>query len=150
MSLCVWGINIYRLTIIDSRFLFYTMVVGALISCSLIILFLKSSYSKFWIFVTSIAIGCGPSYFGLLYINQKFSDKNFTSGEFQIIKTGTLGSSRGRCHQPYAIIDFYGKQKEVIFYCEYESTIENYSRVKLSYSRGLFGFDVINSKELLR
>ena len=86
-----------------------------------------------------------------MFLNQAFSEVKTITESFQIIETGNLGKVRKkRCFQPYAIIDFYGTRKQLIFFCEYEKTIKNYSKITLTYSKGLFGFDVIKSKQLTR
>jgi hypothetical protein len=97
----------------------------------------------------SIFIGGGFFYFGLLYLNQALAGKEILTDDFQIVETGNLGGGRkSSCFQPYAIIDFYGTRKQLMFYCEYEKTIKNYSKVTVTFSKGLFGFDVIKSKQL--
>jgi hypothetical protein len=149
IGLTIWAIGIYRLTIIDIKYLFAAAAFGTLIAFAIILFRLKSTYSMRWTFVISIAIGGGFFYFGLLYLNQAFADKETLINDFQIVETGNLGRGRkSSCFQPYAIIDFNGTQKQLVFYCEYEKTIKNYSKVTVTFSKGLFGFDVIKSKNL--
>jgi hypothetical protein len=153
VSIClvIWGILIYRLTIINFNYLFGVVVVGTIIALYLINRFLKSSYSKFWIFFISSVVGGGTLYFGLLFLNQIFADKKIISREFPIIETGNLGrGKKSNCSQPYAVVDFNGTEKQLVFYCEFEKTIMNYTKVKLTYSKGLFGFDIVDSKELIK
>jgi len=151
IGLTIWAIGIYRLTIIDSKYLFAASALGTIIAFSIIIFRHKSAYSLFWIFLISVAIGGGHFYFGLLFLNQAFREVKTITESFQIIETGNLGKGRKkRCFQPFAIIDFYGSRKQLVFYCEYEKTIKTYSKITLSYSKGFFGFDVIKSKELTR
>lgn len=147
--LTIWAIGVYRLTIIDIKYLFAASALGTIISFAIIFFRYKSTYSIFWTFLISASIGAGYFYFGLLYLNQAFADNESVTEELQIVRTGIFGGSRkGGCFQPYAIVDFHGTQKQLVFYCEYEKTIKNYSKVTLTYSRGLFGFDVIKSKQL--
>lgn len=149
MVLVIWGILIYRLTIINFNYLLGLVVVGTIVALYLITRFLKSSYSKFWLFFISAAIGGGLFYFGLLFLNKIFADKKLISKEFVIIKAGNLARGRkSNCSQPYALVDFNGTEKQLVFYCEFEKTIMNYTKVELIYSKGLFGFDIIASKEL--
>lgn len=151
IGLTIWAIGIYRLTVIDIKYLFAAAAFGTIIVFATILFRLKSTYSLFWIFIISIAIGGGFFYFGLLYLNQTFADKEALKDDFQIVKTGNLGRGRkSSCFQPYAVIDFYGTQKQLVFYCEYEKTIKNYSKVTVTFSKGLFGFDVIKSKQLTK
>lgn len=151
ISLTVWAVNIYRLTIVDPTTLFIVSAIGTLTTFFIIHSLIKSSYSKFWTLFTSIVIGSGTFYFGLLFLNQRFSDKELIKEDFQIIKKGKLGRSRPtRCFQPYAIIDFHGTEKQLVFYCDFAETIKNSSKISLTYSKGLFGFDIIISKQIVR
>ncbi|MGB4846069.1 MAG: hypothetical protein WBP16_16500 [Ferruginibacter sp.] len=150
ICLTVWAVNIYRLTIIDTTLLFIVSAIGSVIAFFAINLLIKSSYSKIWTLFISIVIGSGTFYFGLLFLNQAFSDKKIINEDFQIISTGTLGRSRPtRCFQPYATIDFHGTEKQLVFYCDFAETIKNSSKVSLTYSKGLFGFYIIKTKQLI-
>jgi hypothetical protein len=145
----VWAVNIYRLTIIDAEYLFIVSAIGAVVGLILIPKYLQSTYSSFWRIFLSLAIGGGTFYFGLLYLNQAFADKAIVNNDFKIVKTGTLGRGRfSSCFQPYAIIDFNGTEKQLVFHCDFEKTIKNYSKVSVTYSKGQFGFYVIKSKRL--
>jgi len=85
------------------------------------------------------------------FLNQQFSDKELLTEDFQIIKIGTRGGGRGnKCPQHYAIIDFYGTEKELVFYCDYAELIKHSTKINLTYSKGAFGFNVIKSKQLLQ
>jgi hypothetical protein len=149
--LIVWAINIYRVTIIDTKLLYVVSAIGTVIAFLAIHFIIKSTFSKFWTLFISIVIGSGTFYFGLLFLNQTFSGKEIIEEDFQIIKTGTLGRSRStRCSQPYVIIDFHGTEKQLVFYCDFAETMKRSSKVSLTYSKGLFGFDIIKSKQLVR
>lgn len=153
VSICltVWAATIYRLTIVDTPILYIVCAIGTGITFFAIHFLIKSSYSKFWILFISIVVGSGTFYFGFLFLNQTFSDNEIIKEDFQIIKTGTLGRSRPtRCFQPYAIIDFHGTEKQLVFYCDFAETMKKSSKVSLTYSKGLFGFDIIKSKQLVR
>jgi hypothetical protein len=150
ICLSIWAVDIYRLTIVDTSLLYIVSAIGTVIAFLAIHFFIKSTYSKFWTGFISIVIGSGTFCFGLLFFNQRFSDKEIIEEDFKITKTGTLGRSRPtRCYQPYAIIDFNGTEKQLVFYCDFAEKMENYSKVSLTYSKGLFGFDIIKSKQLV-
>lgn len=149
IALTIWAIGIYKLTIIDTKYLFAAAAFGTIIALAIMFFRRKRAYSIFWTLITSIAIGGGFFNFGLLYLNQTFTDQETLTDKFKIIKTGNLGRGRkSSCFQPYAVIDFYGTQKQLVFYCEYEKIIRNYSKVTVIFSKGLFGFHVIESKQL--
>ncbi len=151
LGLIIWGIDIYRLTIIEAKFLIAATIVGAFISVVAIFLLQNRRVYTVWTFFISIAIGAGPFYFGLLYLNRTFAKKETLTEEFSIIRTGNLARGKsGSCRRPYVIINFYGVEKQLFFYCEYEKTVKNFSEVSVTYSRGLFGFDVIASKQLIK
>jgi hypothetical protein len=151
ICLAVWAVNIYRLTVVDTSLLFIVSAIGTVVAFFAVHFLIKSSYSKLWTLFISIVIGSGAFYFGLLFLNQTFSDKEIIAEDFQIIKIGTLGQSRPtRCFQPYAIIDFHGTEKQLVFYCDFAEAMKKSSKVSLTYSKGLFGFDIINSKQLVR
>ena len=149
IALTIWGIIIYRLTIIDTKTLFIITSIGTAFAFITIQRILKSSYAIFWIFFISIAVGGGTFYFSVLFFNQCFADKETFTKEFKIIETGNLARGRrSNCSQPFAVVDFNGTEKQLVFYCDYEKTIKNFSKVLLSYKNGLFGFDIIETKEL--
>ena len=144
----IWGIIIYRLTIIDIKTLFIITTIGTVFAFIAIKRILKSSYAIFWIFF-SIAVGGGTFYFSTLFLNQFFADKDAITKESRIIETGNLARGRrSNCSQPFAIIDFNGTEKQLVFYCDYEKTIKDFSKVILTYKNGLFGFDIIETKVL--
>jgi hypothetical protein len=54
----------------------------------------------------------------------------------------------GHCNQPYVVVDFYGVEKELIFYCQDAYQVKHASKVNLSFSKGFFDFDIIRSRDL--
>ncbi len=152
MSLTIWGINIYRLTIIEIKYLFAVAIIGITVALFLLPRFLKSSYSKFWSFLITSAIGAGLFYFGFLFLNQRFADNHLQIEDFAILKRGKFprGGFGSHCEQPYIIINFHGVEKQLVFYCLQTEMIKHAKKIELSYSRGAFGFNVIRSKQLLQ
>ena len=149
IGLTIWGINIYRLTIINIEYLFWIVAFGVIIAFATLTFLVKSSYSTFWTFFIKAGIGGGLFYFGLLFLNKQFADKKITTEDFKIIKTGTLGRGRSStCFQPYVIINFYGTEKQLLFYCDDAQIIKRSTKVNLTYSKGSFGFNIIKSKRL--
>lgn len=149
ISLTIWGINIYRLTIIDIKYLFATIAFGIIIAFAILTWLIKSSYSTIWTFFIKAGIGGGLFYFGLLFINQQFADKELLTDQFLIVKKGTLGRGKSSsCFQPYVNIDFYGTEKQLVFYCDYADAVKHSTKVNLTYSKGALGFNIIKSKQL--
>lgn len=149
IGLAIWGINIYRITIIDTKYLFVTVTFGMAIALALLTLLLKSIYSTVWTFLIKTCIGGGLFYFGLLFINQQFADKKLLTEKFLIVKKGTLGRGKSdSCFQPYVNIDFYGTEKQLVFYCDSTDTLKHSTKVNLTYAKGALGFKIIKSKQL--
>lgn len=149
MCLTVWGINIYRLTIIDLKYLFAVVAFGIIVAFVTLTFLIKNSYSAFWTFFATAGIGGGLFYFGLLFLNQQFADTEILTEDFQIVKTGTLARGKNSsCSQPFANIDFNGVEKQLVFYCDEGEIIKHSTKVTLNYSEGTFGFYIIKSKRL--
>jgi hypothetical protein len=151
-SLClgIWGINIYRMTIIPFTYLAFLIVVGGALAFFVINFALRPTYHFIWKFLVSIVIGGGILSFLLLYFNSTFARNELMTENFIIIKSGNLAKpGRSNCGRPYSVINFHGVVKELVFFCDYEKTITNFKNVTLVYSNGLFGFNVIRSKSLL-
>ena len=144
IGLIIWGINIYRLTIIDTKYLFATIAFGIIIAFVLLTLLVKGSYSTIWTSFIKAGIGGGLFYFGLLFINDQFADKELLKDRFLIVKKGTLGRGRSSsCFKPYVNIDFYGTEKQLVFYCDYADTVKHSTKVNLTYAKGAFGLNII-------
>lgn len=149
LILTIWGIYIYRLTIIETKYLFATIMFGIIAGFVVFSVFIKSSYSSIWTFLIKAAISGGLVYFVFLYTNQQFADKDLQTEKFLIVEKGTLGRGRGSsCSQPYVNIDFYGIEKQLVFYCQFADTVKQSTNVNLTYSKGFFGFNIIKAKQL--
>jgi len=149
IGLTIWGINIYRLTVIDIKYLFATIAFGIITAYAVLTWLIKSSYSTIWTFLIKAGIGGGLFYFGLLFINQQFAVKELLTDQFLIVEKGTLGRGKSSsCFQPYVNIDFYGTEKQLVFYCDFAEAVKHSAKVNLTYSKGAFGFDIIKSKQL--
>lgn len=146
--LILQGIDIYRLTIINSKYLLGFSIAGGCLGFVVLHVWTRKMYSLFLIFLIGFTIGAGLFYAGLLFFNQTFADKESVTKEFTILKTGNFAGKRGSCLEPYAIVDFQGTRKQLIFSCEYEHTIKSYQKVTLTYRNGFFGFETIIYKEL--
>ena len=150
VGLTVWAVSIYRLTIIEAKYLLAAIAVGIGVSFGVLTFFIASTYSTFWTAFIKIGIGAGIFSFGLLFLNKQFADKEILTRDFRIIKTGSLArGGKSTCSQPYAIVDFYGTEKQLVFYCDFLNLLKHSSKVSLTYSKGAFGFNVIKSQTLI-
>lgn len=149
LILLIWGIDIYRLTVIEAKYLIVACIFGAAAGHLLVGLFVTSSYSRMWNVLLRSLIGASFTYFSILFLNQQFASRSLFRAEFKIIETGSLARGRwARCSQPYVIIDFHGKLKQLIYYCDKEEEIQHSQKVIIQYSKGAFGFAVIESSQL--
>lgn len=146
----LWGMIIFRKTLIDPAILWRLSFSGAAMASILVFVFCKEVKEIFWMFIFCGCIGAGLLYAGPLIVNRSFAESTVKSEIFEIIRTGNLGRSRrSPCSSPYAVIKFHRLQKQLVFPCLYEHTIGSYSRVKLEYSEGLFGFPVVRKQILI-
>ena len=151
LSLAVWSTNIYRNTLIDWRILVPIVFVGGII-CALIFWRTLSQigYARWAILFISFTCGGCLSHFGLLYLNKSFSEDNTVSYIFDIRRTGSLAKGRHGCRQPYAVIYFENIEKDLVFPCDLSTNIGGFSKIKIQYSKGLFGYNVIKTKTLMK
>lgn len=151
IAISVWGIGIYRRTIIEPKYLFVAVSIGTIIAAVILLFVTRDYLNAFWTLFVAALIGCGTTYFLTLYLNMELADKEVISEVFEIQTTGNLArGKKGGCGSPYAIIDFYGHEKQLIFYCEYEKSIHNYKKVKVDFFRGFFGFPVVENQVLVQ
>lgn len=146
ISLTIWGIEIYRQTIIETRYLFAIIAFGIITGVAVLSLLVKTGYRSISTFLVKASIGGGLFYFSFLFVNQHFADKQLQIDQFIIQEKGTLGG-RG-CSQPYVNIDFYGIEKQLVFYCQYADSLKHSTKVNLTYCKGAFGFNIVKAKQL--
>lgn len=148
VALAIWAIYIYRVTIIEVKYLSAIVIAGSIIALFLLSFWVTSSYSKFWNFFIRASIGGGIFYFAFLFLNQKYASNDSIIKEFQIIKKGTLSRGKSTCSQPYVVIDFNGLEKELLFTCDFSDAVKHSKGVIVNYSKGFFGLALIKSKQL--
>ncbi len=130
--------------------LFGIVGLGTILFIAILFFILKINCSLLVTFLASIIIGGGTLFFSILYINKQFAYKEVLIENFTIKKKGNFSRGRkGNCSQPYVYIDFYGLEKQLVFYCQEQEKVDNSSKVILAYSTGFFGFEVIHNKELV-
>ncbi|MES2772669.1 MAG: hypothetical protein V4722_00700 [Bacteroidota bacterium] len=122
ISICfgIMSVAIYRMTIIPGKYLFVAGCLGTLIVFAILLFLPGFTYSKFLTLILAIVIGSCVSNFGLLIINKTFSDPEINSENFQILSTGNRTTRNSTCARPFAVVDFHGQSKELLFACDYE------------------------------
>jgi hypothetical protein len=146
----IYAMRLNEITVIEQILLYAFSVVGTLIILFLLRLTKTGNYNFFWTFFIAIGIGGGISYSSILILNDTFKDKTIFEQEFEIVSVGETAKGKyGKCYPPYAEIDFDGLKKRIIFTCEDKKQLKESSKLSLTFSKGFFGFFVINSKRLL-
>jgi hypothetical protein len=144
-----WAISIYRVTVVETRYLIGILFVGSLLGILSLTFARKSTLPKFFILLIQSLVGAIISLTMLLFLNRQFADRRSEQSKFEIIKKGEFSKGRfSNCRQPYIIINFGGVEKQLVLYCYEVELIEAASVVSLTYSKGLFGFSVLQKIDL--
>lgn len=150
--LLIFVINFFKETVIEYQFLFFLSFFGSIITFIISSKVYKRLHTLFWQLIASIIIGSSLFSFIFLYVNKAFVAKNeiISVKVFEIIDKGTLGKRRySNCHKPYVVINFFGTEKQLEFLCEYQKSVSESQKIRLTFAKGFFGFYVIKSKQLL-
>lgn len=150
LLLVLWGISIYRQTIIETKYPLVACIFGIVVANLFLPLFVATTYSRTLTVVARSTIGAGFFYFALLFLNQQFRNETVLAEEFEIVERGSLARGKSaRCSQPYVMVNFHGEMKQLIFYCDKEDTINRSRKIILYYSQGAFGFAVVESSRFV-
>jgi hypothetical protein len=84
-----------------------------------------------------------------LATNYYFAPNQIIEESHTVIKTGSLAKgSRGKCNEPYVVVQRKGVEKQIIFKCEFTEQIAASKSIQLALSKGFLGFDIIRGKML--
>lgn len=147
-SLClsIWSVNIYRDTVIEWTILVLPTIIGIVVTTFIFKeKLLKIGTSVGTIFFICLFCGGACAHFSFMILNQKFTDTLTISKTFIIEKNGVMANG----HEQYVIVDFYGLKKQVFISRKEMGNISKFSKIRLVYSKGLFGYDVIKEKTLV-
>ena len=157
LFLMIWGIEIFRITMIDKFIL-----LGIIFLIGIITFFLDyknyaktyTKYSRSALLIYSMMhciLGYGFIACSIfMFTNYYFADEGFETKSFEIIERSSMAggkNSRGES-QPLMRINYDGKIKELVFKHEYYEKMNFYTEVELKISKGYFGFDLLLDKEL--
>lgn len=138
------------MTIIEAKYLFGAISFGTIVAAIILFFVTKEYLNAFWTFFIATIIGGGITYFLTLFINKEIANSEINVEFFEIQSTGTLAKgTKSTCRRPYAMINFNGIEKELVFDCKYEKKIQEYKTVKLDYSIGFFGFPYVRKQTLI-
>lgn len=145
IGLLIWQMTIYRKTFIDILIPLSIFILGGLalfFSLRKRINYYKSF--RFGILIQSIH---GMFLFGsfavflFIALNFYFPDKSIQNIQLKIEKADSFGGRRGRSGNPYAIVNFKGLRKQLVFNKTFE--IVEGDCINLRIKKGLFGFFII-------
>ncbi|RZJ75968.1 MAG: hypothetical protein EOO45_03960 [Flavobacterium sp.] len=151
MLLLIPGIEIYRKTIIPLSILVLLVTLATAIGAG-VFLFFFSSQKLWYLFGVSAAFFGGMAFFLTLYLNRQTIDDQGIVEDFDIVHRSTMprsSRSSSGCRQPLININFYGQEKELVFFCQHEDLSKRARKVKLNYSKGAFGYAYIISQKLM-
>ncbi len=143
----IFGIKIYEVTIISKTIL----ITAGLIASMILFFLIKANYSKTYNTKTFL-YPLAQSIFSaglltvslLLVLNKSLSKKELKSKKFRIEKIGYFSS---RSKQTYAIINYSGLKKQLIFKTGTEINSSNI--IELKVSKGFLGFDIIRNVNII-
>lgn len=87
----------------------------------------------------------GTFMFVFMFLNYYMPFHKTETIELRVVEIGTLNRKRG-CDAPYATVDYFGFEKQLIFPCNTNLVRANYVQVKLQ--KGLFGFMIVKDTKL--
>jgi hypothetical protein len=140
------GVQLFRTTVVSANFMWGVTLVGAAAGIFLLWKRCLSSMNKFLALIFCSIVGGGSLYFLFLFLNFVLANPAKKTGDFKVLESGTLAKGKSGCNNPFVIIDFYGRKKQLIFDCHYGG-LSNVSFVVLEYKIGLFGFEYIVKQE---
>ena len=89
----------------------------------------------------NIIVWGGLALFSFMWGNYHFCNKTTSVIHEKIVSTGRLSGRNGSCEQPYVVVIYKGREKQLMFDCD--TPVENFNGVDLTISKGLFGFDIL-------
>lgn len=101
IGLAVWGIDIYRETIVEIKWLFMVGSFGALLVMIVLVFVVQYRVKMAWLLFVAVLVGGGVPCFGMLYLNQRMADEGGITELFYITRSGTQSPGKyGRCRRP--------------------------------------------------
>ncbi len=149
LILLIWEIFIFRRTMIELKIpLLIWSIPGIFLTPLLYNKFNKIDGMKaHWIlhYVAHTCMTGAFLLFGFMASNYYFADNQTINKRFEIIKKGSLCGSKGHREerQPYAEIDYYGFEKQLVFTYSETEKIDSSKYVNLAVRKGFWGFDIL-------
>ncbi len=155
ISILIWEVEIYRQTFIDWKIPLSILIISGFLAFTIDFKNFKKTYnykikeayfySIFYYFIGFGSIICST----FLLINFYLSDPKIEKHSCVIVESSEISGGKGaRKSQPTFIINYKGKNKELVFNSRYLWKKQFYSEVEIISQKGYFGFDVIIEQKL--
>lgn len=147
----IWEISLFRKTFINLSIPLTLFIGGGLILFLLfknrIRYYVENSYGFFLQAFHGVILFGGLLMFLFMALNFYIPTGKIELVDFKVIKTGTLSKGRHGGGNPYAVVDYHGFEKQLIF--SSSSNLDNAERIKVHLQKGLFGFLIVKDKKLV-
>lgn len=87
----------------------------------------------------------GVFMFVFMFLNYYLPVNKTELYDLRVVETGYL-SNRRSCDPPFALVDYYGFKKQLVFPCK--TKIGNTKSIKVKLQKGLFGFLIVKNLRL--
>jgi hypothetical protein len=156
MILMIWEIHIYRETIINISIPLSIVVVVGLIATIISWNRLGKTYNYTGLKKVFIALFINLTGWGFIACsafmlsNYYFSESEITTKTYKILDRSSLPGSKGYRHKrlPTFKINYEKDEKELVFGHSYYKTMDLYQTVEMKTKKGLWGYEIIVTKEL--
>jgi hypothetical protein len=149
LSLIIVSIILYIDTVISLGTIWATALISGVITSFILLFKFSKCVQPYWqTIMTGLLVGGSLSTFILIAPNYFINENKESIIEVDIISSGNKTQRRSKCKTPFVVVIVDKVEKELTFSCSYESTIKNYKSVRLTLSKGLWGFLIIGDKDL--
>ncbi|WP_430405737.1 hypothetical protein [Fluviicola sp.] len=147
----LWEISLFRKTFINVSIPLTLFIGGGFILFLLfrnrIRYYVENAYGFFLQAFHGIILFGGLLMFFFMALNFYIPTGKIELVDLKVIKTGTLAKGRHGCGNPYAVVDYHGFEKQLIFPCS--ANLDHAERIKVHLQKGLLGFLVVKDTKLL-
>ncbi|WP_341899932.1 tetratricopeptide repeat protein [Fluviicola taffensis] len=147
----IWEISLFRKTFINVSIPLTLFIGGGFILFLLfrnkIRYYVENAYGFFLQAFHGIILFGGLLMFFFMALNFYIPTGKIELVDLKVIKTGKLSKGRHGCGDPYAIVEYHGFEKQLIFPCS--TNLDHAERIKVHLQKGLLGFLVVKDTKLV-
>lgn len=151
LLLILWEFSIYRKTFIQVYIPIFVMVIGGfsafLIFRKKINYYINLEHNFYLQALHGIILFGGVLMYLFMALNFYIPVGKDQILNLKVIEIGKLSTRRRSCEKPYAIVDYKGFEKQLIFPCY--TDLQNSKSIKVSMRKGMLGFLIIDEMELI-